>query len=73
MTSINPKQRWALWLIAAVLLGAFLLQQMWTTSSQTEAISYSEFEKLAAEKKICHRLLILRLAAGNPIQSQIPL
>jgi cell division protease FtsH len=52
MAATKPERRWTVWYIAAAILGALLLQQMWTTSRQTEAISYSEFEKLVADKKV---------------------
>src|SRR5579875_2533197 len=52
MASIKPNRRWAVWWLFAALFGAILFQQMWTASRQTEAISYTEFEKLVSEKKV---------------------
>jgi cell division protease FtsH len=52
MALIKPNQRWTIWYIIAAIFGLLLFQQMWTTSRQTAAISYSEFEKLVAEGKV---------------------
>jgi cell division protease FtsH len=48
----NKQNVWNIWYLVAAILAALLLQQIWTTSQQTEAISYSEFEQLVAAKKI---------------------
>jgi len=50
--AIDKQKSWNIWYLVAAVLGALLLQQVWNTSQQTEAIPYSAFEQLVAEKKI---------------------
>ncbi|MGB6176424.1 MAG: ATP-dependent zinc metalloprotease FtsH [Methylocella sp.] len=52
MDPTKQKQTWTIWYAVAALLGALLLNQYWTISRQTDAISYSQFEQLVAGKKI---------------------
>ncbi len=52
MDSNKRKQTWTIWYVIAAVTGVLLLQQIWTTYEQTEAISYSEFEQLVADKNV---------------------
>jgi len=52
MDATKRKQTWTIWYVIMAVTGILLLQQVWTTSRQVEAISYSEFEQLVADKNI---------------------
>ena len=54
---ISKQKTWNLWFLVAAILAALVLQQIWTTSRQTEAIPYSEFEQLVAGKKVAEVMI----------------
>lgn len=52
MPPIKPKQSWAVFYILAALFGLMIATQFWSASKHTEAISYTKFEQLVADKKV---------------------
>ncbi|HTV31621.1 MAG TPA: ATP-dependent zinc metalloprotease FtsH [Methylocella sp.] len=50
--AVEKQNTGIIWSFIAIVLAVLLLLQTWNTSQQTAAIPYSEFEKLAAQKKI---------------------
>jgi cell division protease FtsH len=65
MDSDKRKQTWTIWYVIAAVIGVLLLQQMWNTSQQVEAISYSEFEQLAADKQISEVVIDANTIEGS--------
>jgi cell division protease FtsH len=53
------------WYIIAAVLGVLLVHQMWETAKQTETISYSEFEQLAAGHKIAEAVIGADMIEGT--------
>lgn len=65
MAAVKKNQSWPVWYIIAAAFGVLIFQQLWTTSRQTAAISYSEFEKLAKEKKIAEVVIDSDMIQGT--------
>lgn len=61
----NKLKTQAIWYIIAALSAALLLQQIWTTSQQTAAIPYSEFEQLMAGNKIAEVVIDADTISGT--------
>ncbi|HXW69888.1 MAG TPA: ATP-dependent zinc metalloprotease FtsH [Methylocella sp.] len=51
-TDSGNQRTWNFWYLAFFILGALFLQQLWYASRQIDAIPYSEFEQLVADKKV---------------------
>jgi cell division protease FtsH len=66
MKTNKQKQVWMAWSIVTAVLGALLISQIWNTAGQTEAISYSDFEQLVADKKIAEVVI-----ASDTIQGRL--
>ena len=62
---INKQKTWNMWYLVAAILAALALQQIWTTSRQTEAIPYSEFEQLVTDKKIAEVVIDSDMIEGT--------
>ncbi|MGA7657080.1 MAG: ATP-dependent zinc metalloprotease FtsH [Methylocella sp.] len=62
---INKQKAWNIWYLVAAILAALALQQIWTTSRQTEAIPYSEFEQLVTDKKIAEVVINSDMIEGT--------
>ncbi|HET6377984.1 MAG TPA: ATP-dependent zinc metalloprotease FtsH [Methylocella sp.] len=65
MAAVKKNQSFPVWYIIAAAFGVLIFQQLWTTSRQTAAISYSEFEKLAEEKKIAEVVIDSDMIQGT--------
>ncbi len=52
MDANNRRQAWTIWFIIAAVMGILVAQQSWNAFRQTEIVSFSEFEKLVADKKV---------------------
>jgi cell division protease FtsH len=63
--SNQRKQTWMASYIIAAVLGVLLVHQMWETAKQTETISYSEFEQLAADHKITEAVIGTDMIEGK--------
>ena len=61
----NKLKTQAIWYIIAALFAALLFQQIWTTSQQTAAIPYSEFEQLMAGNKIAEVVIDADTISGS--------
>jgi cell division protease FtsH len=48
----NRKQAWTVWYVVAAFVGVLLAQQVWSTAKDIDAVSYTEFQSLAAAKKL---------------------
>jgi cell division protease FtsH len=65
MDTNKRKQTWTIWYIIAAVTGILLLQQVWTTVQETETISYTEFEKLVADKNIASVVIHTDMIEGT--------
>jgi cell division protease FtsH len=63
--SNQRNQTWMASYIIAAVLGILLVHQMWETAKQTETISYSEFEQLAADHKIAEAVIGTDMIEGK--------
>jgi len=61
----NKQKTWTIWYIIAAVFAALLLQQIWNTSRQTEAIPYSKFEQLVTDKKIAEVVIDSDMIEGT--------